>query len=307
MFNYEDIKSIHIELSSNCQAKCPMCVRNRRGGLKNPNLVVNDITIEDFKSIIPVDLIKQLKSMLACGNYGDPIINNDLLSIVSYLTELNPSLHLMIHTNGSARSKSWWKQLAVSLPKSHLVYFALDGLEDTHHLYRIGTSYDKIIENAKAFIESGGKAAWVFIRFNHNQHQVEEARQRAKDLGFSEFILSVSHQLSMPDDAKLNYVTEEAIKNYEKIFDEDYEINCKAFHEREIYIDADMNIWPCCFLGSLKMTYTPKEEIYYKIRTMQIEQYNDMVSRLGGLNNLNARNRPIKEIVNDTVWQNIWN
>lgn len=325
MFLYEDIKSIHVELSSNCQASCPMCVRNRRGGIKNPNLRTNDIDLLKFKNIIPPDLIKQLYSLLACGNYGDPILNNDLSSIADYIRSINPNLHLMIHTNGSARSTDWWKNLAHSMPKSHLVYFALDGLEDTHHIYRIGTNYNKIIENAKSFINAGGKAAWVFIRFKHNQHQVEEARRRAKEIGFTEFILketarfiggptydvlnddeSVAYQLSMPDDANLNYISKEAVKNYEKVFSEDYEINCKAMHDKEIYIDADGYVWPCCFLGTLKMVYTPKDEPHYDVRKYQLKQLDNMLSLLGGIENLNASSRTIKDIVNDNAWQTIW-
>lgn len=325
MFKYDDIRSVHIELSSNCQAKCPMCMRNRRGGVENPNLKINDITFENFKKVISQDFIKQLNKILACGNYGDPILNNDLISIVEYIAYENPKINLMIHTNGSARSKSWWKSLANKMPKNHLVYFALDGLEDTQHIYRIGTSYNKIIENAKSFIDSGGNAAWVFIRFKHNQHQVEEARQRAKDLGFTEFILketarfiggpdydvlnedgSVAYQLSMPDDSKLNYIPEEAVKNYNKILNEDYEISCKAFHDKEIYIDADMNVWPCCFLGTLKMVYTPKDEPHYEVRRLQIRQFEEMINHLGGLEKLNALNYDIKEIVNNDIWQNMW-
>ena len=46
--------------------------------------------------------------------------------------------------------------------------------------------------NAKAFIEAGGKARWKMIVFKHNEHQIDEAKLLAKDMGFWEFDKHVS-------------------------------------------------------------------------------------------------------------------
>ena len=70
--------------------------------------------------------------------------------------------------------------------------FSIDGLADTNKLYRIGINHDRVMANAKAFIEAGGKARWKFIVFRHNEHQVEEARELAKDMGFWQFDKHVS-------------------------------------------------------------------------------------------------------------------
>ena len=40
---------------------------------------------------------------------------------------------------------------------------------------------------AKAFIDAGGRAVWEYIVFAHNEHQVEEARNLADELGFEKF------------------------------------------------------------------------------------------------------------------------
>ena len=53
MFNFSDLKTIHIELTTNCQAKCPMCSRNIHSGIENPLLKIVGWTLEDFKTIIP--------------------------------------------------------------------------------------------------------------------------------------------------------------------------------------------------------------------------------------------------------------
>ena len=80
MYNLEDIKSVHLELTSKCQASCPMCARNIQG-LDNPWLELDEISLAQFKEWFPVDFIKQLDRLFMCGNLGDPIIARDTLEI----------------------------------------------------------------------------------------------------------------------------------------------------------------------------------------------------------------------------------
>ena len=54
MYNYSDIREVHLELTSKCQASCPMCPRNIQGGIVNPWLIENEKSIEQFKSYICV-------------------------------------------------------------------------------------------------------------------------------------------------------------------------------------------------------------------------------------------------------------
>ena len=39
----------------------------------------------------------------------------------------------------------------------------------------------------KSFINAGGSIPWEYLVFKHNQHQVEDAKKLAKELGFQEF------------------------------------------------------------------------------------------------------------------------
>ena len=85
MYSLSDIKSIHLEVTSKCQASCPMCVRNIQGGIDSPNLKIAEITLYQFKEWFPVNFIKQLDKVYMCGNTGDPIIAKDTLKIFEYL------------------------------------------------------------------------------------------------------------------------------------------------------------------------------------------------------------------------------
>ena len=65
--------------------------------------------------------------------------------------------------------------------------FSIDGLEDTNHIYRVGVQFKKIMENAKAYIDTGASAHWDMLVFDHNKHQVDECRQLADTMGFTWF------------------------------------------------------------------------------------------------------------------------
>ena len=63
MFKFNQLKSIHFEISNNCQASCPMCDRNQNGGSVNPHIDLSELTLDDAKRIFEPDFIKQLNTM----------------------------------------------------------------------------------------------------------------------------------------------------------------------------------------------------------------------------------------------------
>ena len=186
--------SFHIELTDKCNARCVQCSRNFVDDLGNlnerPNLCLTEITIDQYKDIFK-DYLHKTKTINFCGNMGDPLFAKDILAITEYSFShvLRPEKGLLkIYTNGGFRSKKWCSEYGNFLKdKKHEVNFAIDGLEDTHHFYRTNTRFHRVIENATAFIEAGGTAEWSFIRFGHNQHQEDDCRKLAKELGFKKF------------------------------------------------------------------------------------------------------------------------
>ena len=321
MFSFQDLKQIHLEITNRCQASCPMCSRNHHGGLENPLIKNNDWTIQDFQKILSPTVLHQLESFYFCGNFGDPIINDSLIDMCAYSKQVNPNLYIRIHTNGSARSTDWWKNLAKALPAGHNVIFAIDGLADTHSKYRIGTSFYKVLENAKAFIQAGGTAEWAFIKFKHNEHQLDAARELAKTHGFSRFTYkdssrfvatdkfevldkqgNIDYYLEPPTGSKINYITQDVIDNYKSIVSSS-EIDCYVKKTKEIYIDAYKKIMPCCFLASIPYNYTGSNDISSNIRKEIIEQYKCLVEDLGNTNGLEVS---IEEILNSESWQTVW-
>jgi len=194
MYKANEIATVHLEVTERCNASCPQCARNINGGEVNPQLHDAELSLDDVKQILKPAFIKQLKRLYMCGNYGDPISARDTLEIFEYIRSHNAKMQLSFHTNASAKTPEWWSRLPSAMGKSHYVVFSVDGLEDTNHLYRQGTVWKKIMENAQAFIAAGGRARWDYIVFGHNEHQVDEARALAESMGFEKFNIKKSNR-----------------------------------------------------------------------------------------------------------------
>lgn len=247
---------VHIEPTNRCNAFCSTCTRTNNPLVQN-NL--SDLTLEDIKTAFDSETLKYVKAIKWCGNVGDPILCDDLIIMHEWFQTQVPDIQFWTHTNGGIQTKEWWAKLGEIYSKNEnsVVMFHIDGLDDTNHLYREGVKYKKVIENAKAFMEAGGKAYWVFIPFGHNEHQVEEAEMLSKEIGFHKFIVKltsryaakvffykdrkgVDRKLYPPTDTSFHWKDDRI----------DGEIQCSAELKNEIFLDAWGNITPCCWYGS---------------------------------------------------------
>jgi MoaA/NifB/PqqE/SkfB family radical SAM enzyme len=248
----QQIDSIEIELANKCNAKCPQCPRYDTGLKLIPGLNKDELTLEDFKNI---DFVDELKHISFCGATGDPIVAKDLVPIVNYIKDINPSCKITISTNGSLHDSEYWKSLV-----GCDIIFGIDGLEDTHSMYRIGTSFNTVIQNAQTFIDAGGEATWQMILFAHNEHQVHECRQMSEDMGFKKFATMYSDRFSYVDHTDIN--TKRSIytlKPAKQIFNtaetktkhNSTSVSCMSLNMNHIFIYADGTVWPCCYLGGI--------------------------------------------------------
>ena len=276
MYRYEDIRSIHLEVTQNCQASCPMCDRNMNGEGINPHINLDELTLDDCKRIFTPDFVKQLKTMYMCGNLGDPIVAKDTLEIFKYFRQHNANMWLSMNTNAGAKNETWWRDLATTFGRMGAVIFSVDGLRDTNHIYRQGVVWNNVERNMKAFISAGGRARWDFLIFEHNQHQVEEAEALANEWGCEKFMKKKtgrfidtktkpkeSHQakdrkgkdsaeLKKPDKKYLNKALskQEVIINKYGSMDAYYDaapVICKVKKDNSLYISAEGLALPCCW------------------------------------------------------------
>jgi sulfatase maturation enzyme AslB (radical SAM superfamily) len=213
------------------------------------------LTIDRINKHFDDEAIAELDKMFMCGNYGDPAAGKNTLEIYKHFRSVNPDIVLGMNTNGGIQTTFWWHALGGIMNRSRdYVVFSIDGLESTNHVYRKNVVWSKVMQNAQAFIEAGGSAHWDMLVYRHNQDQVDQCEQLAKDMGFKWFRAKVSKRgftdrLEQPIGWLLPKV-------------QGTKINCHALNEQSVYIDAQGNLSPCCWLGARQKDFvTDFEEL----------------------------------------------
>jgi hypothetical protein len=241
----QHIKVLHLEPTTVCNAKCPQCSRENKDLYKH-DINKSELTISKCNELFSPAFIKQLDKMFMCGVFGDPASTNDALDIYRYFKTHNPDITLGLNTNGSIRNPHWWRDLAsiFSNPTDYVV-FSIDGLEDTNHIYRRGVHWDKVIQNASTFIDAGGSAHWDMLIFKHNEHQIHQAEEMARELGFKYFRTKVSKRFNIIQVDGLDAPNTHVLPNIHNAT----EIKCHALEDNSIYVSANGRFLPCCWLG----------------------------------------------------------
>ena len=323
MYKLNDIKQIHLEITQNCQASCPMCDRNQNGGALNPHIKLNELYLKDCHKIFEREFIQQLETMYMCGNLGDPILAKDTLDVFNYFRSNNSTMWLSMNTNGGARNQQWWKNLANVLKNPAAVIFSVDGLADTNHLYRQGVVWDIVEQNMRTFIEAGGRARWDFLIFEHNQHQIDEARALAEKWGVERFVAKKTgrfvtakvetkekHQainrkgykttvLRKPKRQHRNAAVESINRIISRYGSMDYyydsvPIQCKVKDQGNLFITAEGLVLPCCWTAGRMYKWWHKDP--------KIEQIWEHIEAVGGKDAINAKIHSLKSVFDTKIF-----
>jgi len=276
---------IQFELSNVCNALCSSCQRNtidfnelKRLQTEGVNVNIENLPMKNRPGLgKPKYATKELitnimtgatniKEVQYTGTIDDPLGHKDLIGITDHLLSIRPDIYIGMHTNGSMRTPKYLKEFAEVLlsrgrgPGDHTVHFSIDGLEDTNHLYRKNCRWDKIMENAQAFIDAGGRASWQMLEFPWNKHQLLEARVLAKSMGFTKFKVreNKSPLLNNLDEYLLkNKGDMKKIRRYHQVLDStevpNDPIDCRWRTElKQYHLSYDGRLWPCCYFTSAK-------------------------------------------------------
>jgi MoaA/NifB/PqqE/SkfB family radical SAM enzyme len=244
-----------------------MCSRNNNGFGTVDWLVEEDVSTKQVQTV--VDQLPNLEMIEFCGTLGEPVIAHNFLELIAIAKQ--KGTRIRIHTNGSLRTTQWWADLAHELKDvDHDIWFGLDGLEGVHEIYRQATSYQKIIDNATAFIQAGGHAVWQFIPYAHNEHQVRDCMKLCYKLGFKRFQLVKSFRR---DQQARHYKTGEPfnldppkkIYNVIKMPKPNTYVDpgsCMQIEQSSIYMSADGKLSQCCYYA-LANRFDTVEELFY--------------------------------------------
>lgn len=298
MLQLNEIKRIHLELSSLCNARCPGCPRNFYGYPYNDGYIERNLTLNEIKIIFKDNFLNQIEKIRINGNFGDFVMNPESAIIIEWILHQNKNINIDVSTNGSARTKEFWEKLG-NLGIN--ISFCIDGLEDTHDIYRQNTSLKTILKNAKIFINAGGKAICNTIDFEYNKYVRDDIKQITEDIGFRRFNLihntrhdlnvynkkgNVINLLQSDNKQEINYPYSLEHRKTSEVLLEDIvddkipkKINCEIMQSKEIYISSMGDVYPCCYLGFEPKTYG--HGIYHQAANAQ---FNELIKRNNAIN-----------------------
>ena len=300
----ENIEQLTVDITSYCNSHCGTCQRHvsQNDDTLHKGLELYHMPLTTWQKLMKDARNFGIKQIHMNGNWGDACMHPDLLKFAQSCVD--HKIGCFISTNGSLRTKVFWKKLAKILQNYGEVTWCVDGLEDTHSIYRKKTSFTKIIENCKEFNLNGGVSRMMTTAFDHNLHQLNEIEELAEQIGCASIEIRRSHtskeyfsdglKISVSN-VKPSHIRKTRFYNPDvhlKGVSPDLNSKCPWYNMRDVQIDPWGNLYTCCFASETRYGFDRQEDKF-----PGYENYSDKAN--------NVRDKTLKEIFSSDFFQNI--
>jgi len=254
--------SISFEPTTSCNLRCPECPSGLRQFTRPTGMLKKDFFTET------IDDIHRHLLYLIFYFQGEPYLNTDFLDMVKYASKKG------IYTATSTNAHYLTDEAARKTIESGLdrLIISIDGTtQDVYQQYRVGGHLDKVLEGAKNIVkwkkELKSKTPFVFFQFlvvKPNEHQVEDIKKLAKEIGVDEVRFKTAQVYNFENDPNQLIPENDSYSRYKKTSDGKYAAKNKLANHCWKLWHANVITWdglvvPCCFdkdamhqLGNLK-------------------------------------------------------
>ncbi len=254
--------SISFEPTTSCNLRCPECPSGLREFTRPRGMLKKDFftkTIDEiYKDILYLIFYFQ----------GEPYLNKNFLEMVSYASSKG------MYTATSTNAHFLTDEMAKKTVESGLdrLIISLDGTtQEVYEQYRREGNIEKVIEGARNIVkwkkELKSKTPFVFFQFlvvRPNEHQIEEVKKLAKEVGVDEVRFKTAQIYDYENDPNQLIPKNEKFSRYKKdkegrqIAKNKLQNHCSKLWGANV-ITWDGMVVPCCFdkdathrLGDLK-------------------------------------------------------
>ncbi|MFD1820639.1 radical SAM additional 4Fe4S-binding SPASM domain-containing protein [Pseudarcicella hirudinis] len=280
--------SISFEPTTSCNLRCPECPSGLRSFTRPTGMLEGDL----FKRTI--DELSDTLLYLIFYFQGEPYLHPQFLDLVGYAskkgiyTATSTNAHYLTDAQAKKTVESGLDRLIISI----------DGTtQEVYEQYRVGGKLNKVIEGTKNILKwkkelksSTPHVIFQFLVVKPNEHQIEEVKQLAKELGVDEVGLKTAQIYDYEEGSEL-IPTIDKYSRYSQKSDGTFKIKNKLVDHcwkmwHSCVITWDGLVVPCCFdkdahhrLGDMKnQTFTElwQGEAYRQFRQTLIKSRSDI-------------------------------
>jgi len=172
-----------VDTGNACNLRCPLCPTGTRE-LQRPTELMRLATFETI-----LEKIKPYAIEVILHNWGEPFLNPEILDIIRAARDGGVGTTLSSNLNLVHRGDDFLREVVDS--GLHHMTVSLDGTtQEVYETYRRGGSLDQVFHNMRTILDyrramrrSTPKIEWQFLVFKHNQHQMDDARRIAEEIG----------------------------------------------------------------------------------------------------------------------------
>ncbi|MBS1665859.1 MAG: SPASM domain-containing protein [Bacteroidetes bacterium] len=276
--------SISFEPTTSCNLRCPECPSGLRSFTRPTGMLQKDFFSET------IDQLHQELLYLIFYFQGEPYLNPDFLEMVKYAsqkgiyTATSTNAHYLNDANAKKTVESGLDRLIISI----------DGTtQDVYEQYRVGGRLEKVLEGSRNIMkwkkELKSKTPFVFFQFlvvKPNEHQIEEIKKLAKEIGVDEVRFKTAQVYDYENDPNQLIPTNSRFSRYRKDKKGNFQVknnlnnHCWRLWHATV-ISWDGLVVPCCFdkdaqhqLGDLKNKSFKEiwqNESYIKFRSQVLQ------------------------------------
>ena len=259
LMNPNEILDIELELTTYCNADCPLCYRNYKTFKEHyPKTISRDL--ETIKK--DINKFPNLNFIKLVGSISEPTLYRNFFELVKFIKSKH--IRIEICTNGDTHNENngiWWFELGELLGEEDSVFFSICGsTQELHEVYRIGTNLDNIKHNASQLRKAKKIDYAQCIRFEYNSNNFDSDNFLKSISEFSNIYMTETYlkkdQSNYTNQKNLNKLLPNLKKQQDYIKVEKYatklyknKINqgndCMAFNEKSLQIDINGKIYPC--------------------------------------------------------------
>ena len=237
-----------IDPTNFCTLKCPFCPTGQGRNSRTKAI----LSLDNFKRII--DKLGPYLIHIDFCNWGEPLLNRQIYEMIKIAEQY--SIDTKVDSNFNHFSEEDAEKMVISGLNKIIV--SIDGITpETYSKYRVGGDFNQAMNNLKLLLKkkrqlkrSNPYISWQFLVFRHNEHEIQEVRRMASDLGVDHVGITkafIGNKDWIPFNEDYSHYRKEEINSQytSEYFKVAEEAKCNWLWEA-IVINPEGSVSPCC-------------------------------------------------------------